>query len=58
MATVFWDAEFVFRDGESTAYSVFPSERHDEAVAAGIGATIVPQIKEPVLVWVNNAEET
>ncbi len=53
-----WDAEFILRDAYSTVYSVFPSEPHDQAIAAAIGATIVPQVKNAVLVWVNNTEET
>jgi hypothetical protein len=58
MTALFWDAECILRDGQTSRYTVFPKEPHDEAVAAAIGATIVGQVEEAVLVWVNDTEET
>ena len=58
MAEIFWDAEFIKRDGDSKTYAVFPPEPNDQTIAASIGATIAPGLANPVLIWVNTPEET
>lgn len=55
---LFWDAEFIKRDGDSKTYTVFPSEPNDKMIAASVGATLASKLANPILIWANSPEET
>lgn len=57
MVAKFWDAEWIFREADAKTFVVFPREPHDEAIAAGLGARIVPHLSKPVLIWRNDDEQ-